>query len=330
MALTNAQYDRLERDYSRIRAAGMDERDQRIREAYDRIPDLKKTEEELADASYRQARASLLGNTDLKAEAAGEVMSLRKKRSRLLRAAGFAKDYLELRYRCPDCRDTGFIGGEPCHCRKRAMIELLYDQSAIRDILEQENFTAYTDEYFDTVPKKGESVSPAEVMQGICEAAWEFIEEFGDPPSNLLLTGQAGSGKTFLSHCVARELLDRYHSVLYLSAPALFQAMADETFGRSEPERETGDLILDCDFLIIDDLGTEMTNSFVVSRLFQCLNERILRGRSTMISTNLSVNDISRIYSDRVASRLVGHYRILVFPNQDIRLIKTLRQSGPV
>ena len=326
MPLTNAQYDSLEREYGRIRARQLDERDHRIQKAYARIPALKELEEEIADASYARAQAALLGDRESRDEHASEVSVLQHRRARLLKEAGLPADYLELHYDCPDCRDTGYINGEPCHCRKRAVINLLYDQSAIRDILEKENFTTYQSEYFRKIPQKGERLAPADVMAQIQEAAWDFIDEFGDPPANLLLTGQAGSGKTFLSNCIARELLDRFHPVLYLSAPALFEALAEEAFGRGAGGTDTG-LMTTCDLLIIDDLGTELTNQFVITRLFYLLNERILRGKSTIISTNLSMNDISRIYSDRVASRIVGHYRILQFPNQDIRLQKNLRKE---
>ena len=191
----------------------------------------------------------------------------------------------------------------------------------------KENFDHFSYDFFDkTVKDTGTGLTSYDTMKRNVEIAWDFINNFGSRPDNLLLIGQAGTGKTFLSNCIARELLNRYYSVIYLSSSQLFDTLAKQTFDRDEENAENaGRYILDCDLLIIDDLGTELNNAFVGSRLFACINERILRKKSTLISTNLSLNDVSRLYTERVTSRFMGSYQILLFPNRDIRVMKKLQ-----
>ena len=135
----------------------------------------------------------------------------------------------------------------------------------------------------------------------------------------MLFIGGAGTGKTFLSNCIAREVIKQGYSVIYYPAASLFDRMADSAFGRREDEREQ---IFGCDLLIIDDLGTEVTNSFATSQLFRCISERRLRRRSTIISTNLDLNQLRDTYTERVSSRLLEGFEILRFFNQDIRILK--------
>ena len=329
MALTNAQVDLLEREYGERRRNSMLQREERRRKAYESVPGLRELEEQLADREFARARGRVLGNAMDEALAEGQVSGLRSKRARLLAAADLPADYLELTYVCPLCRDTGFTApGEPCACRKRAALQMLYDQSAVRNVLERENFSAFSLDYYDDEQRDGQGQTSRDMMRRNLAAAREFIETFETEHRNLLLIGQAGSGKTFLSNCIAKELLDRFVSVLYLSSVQLFERMEKLTFGREEKEEET-DLIFTCDLLIIDDLGAELSNLFVGTSLFRCLNERLLRQRSTIISTNLGMNDMRELYSDRVTSRLMGSYRILPFPNQDVRIQKRRRGEGP-
>ena len=158
----------------------------------------------------------------------------------------------------------------------------------------------------------------------------KFVENFDTSFENLFLYGDTGLGKTFLSHCIARELLDTTHSVIYFSAFRLFELFADATFGRNSDQmsEELEQHIFDCDFLIIDDLGTEMTNTFVSSQLFLVLNERILRQKSTLISTNLALGTFADTYSERVFSRISSSYTMLKLIGDDIRIQKKLKNRG--
>lgn len=166
-------------------------------------------------------------------------------------------------------------------------------------------------------------------MEIALKACHEFVDTFSDDFRNILLYGDTGVGKTFLSHCIAKELIETSYSVIYFSAAQLFDLFAKNTFGKKEEQdMKSSEHIYDCDLLIIDDLGTELANSFTTSQLFVCLNERILRKRSTIISTNLALEDIKSIYSERIFSRLSSNYTMLRLTGDDIRIQKKLLNLG--
>lgn len=222
-----------------------------------------------------------------------------------------------------------YIGDHKCHCFKKAVIELLYEQSNIRDILAKENFSACSLDYYSRShidPLTGRS--SLEAMQTALKVCHEFVDTFSAEFRNILLYGDTGVGKTFLSHCIAKELIDTSFSVVYFTAASLFDLFAQNTFGsRDTHDTDAQEHIYDCDLLIIDDLGTELPNSFTVSQLFICLNERILRRKPTIISTNLALDDIQSIYSERTFSRISSNYTILRLTGDDIRIQKKLLQK---
>ena len=154
------------------------------------------------------------------------------------------------------------------------------------------------------------------------DTAQNFVRYFDTEFQNLFLYGDTGVGKTFLSHCIARELLNTAHCVLYFSAFDLFDLFAQSAFSKKADDRCSEDLIYDCDLLIIDDLGTELTNSFVSSQLFLCINERIMRRKSTIISTNMKLSDVSGTYSERTFSRIASSYQMVKLIGKDIRIQK--------
>ena len=205
-----------------------------------------------------------------------------RRREQLLRENGFPPDYLELTWDCPDCHDTGYIGREKCHCLRKRETALLYDQSNLEMLAENMAFSSLSESFYT-----GEDLEHFRHARRTCE---RFVEEFDDVFRNLYLYGTVGTGKTMLSVCAARALIEKGKSVLYFSAASLFDRLADCTFGsvsRDSLRAFTADLY-GCDLLIIDDLGTEFTNAFVASQLFSCISERGLNRHSTIISTNLS------------------------------------------
>ncbi len=152
----------------------------------------------------------------------------------------------------------------------------------------------------------------------------DFIDNFENKPKNIFFYGNTGVGKTFLSNCIAKELLDAGYSVIYFTAFQLFDILSKGVFEKDADAIAAHQNIFDCDLLIIDDLGTELSNSFTTSQLFLCVNERILRQKSTIISTNLNLEQIAEIYSERTLSRISSNYSFIKLFGDDIRIKKRL------
>jgi DNA replication protein DnaC len=256
-----------------------------------------------------------------------ELASKSERRSALLTDAGFPADYLDPIYTCPDCHDTGYCDGRKCHCFRQAIINTVYAQSNIRSILERENFDNFSYDYYPADEINSTTgLSALMTAQNAVRDCRLFIDDFDNKPKNLFFYGKTGVGKTFLSNCVARELLDSGYSVIYFTAFQLFDILSKGVFEKDSDAIDTHRNIFDCDLLVIDDLGTELSNAFTTSQLFLCVNERLLRGKSTIISTNLGLNQIVEVYSERTFSRICDAYTLIhLFSKIDIRIQKRKR-----
>lgn len=323
MALLPHQYDEVMRQYDQLRLANRDRQQHRLEEVYRTIPGYKDLDEQIASLSVAAGKARIRGEQDAISKLHDQLASLSSEKKRLLSAYGFEANYLDPIYRCPTCHDTGYVNGDKCQCLKQAIVNHIYEQSSIRDILEKENFSSFSYQYYSTKPEK-DRPSPRANMEAVVAACRTFIQEFDKmEKNNLLFLGNAGVGKTFLSHCVAYELINQGHTVLYLTAFQLFDLLKQHAFQKENSEPATSmEYLLGCDLLIIDDLGTELNNSFISSQLFLCMNERLLRKKATIISTNLSLGQLSQAYSERILSRIMEHYQILNIYGEDIRLKK--------
>ena len=325
MALSNSQYDAIMREYGRQQIENHHKLEERRKEIYARLPVVRQLEAEIAERSVACAKKLLEGDKSVLDRLKEDLRDLREQKALIIRAAGYPDDYLELHYRCPDCRDTGLIDGRKCHCFLQAQMKLLHAQSNLEDVLERENFKALSYEYYDDteiLPQLG--ITNAAYMRRVVAGCREFVRDFDKKHDNLLFTGSTGVGKTFLTNCIARELMDDFHSVIYLTASDLFDVFSRNKFDydNAEDMKDMYRFILDCDLLIIDDLGTELNNSFTSSQLFYCINERMNMSRSTIISTNLTLARLRDSYTDRVTSRIMSGYRIIPLYGGDIRLLK--------
>ena len=325
MALSNSQYDAIMREYGRQQIENHHKLEERRQEIYARLPVVRQLEAEIAERSVACAKKLLEGDKSVLDRLKEDLKDLREQKSLIIRAAGYPDDYLELHYRCPDCRDTGLIDGRKCHCFLQAQMKLLHAQSNLEDVLERENFNALSYEYYDDteiLPQLG--ITNAAYMRRVVAGCREFVRDFDKKHDNLLFTGSTGVGRTFLTNCIARELMDDFHSVIYLTASDLFDVFSRNKFDydNAEDMKDMYRFILDCDLLIIDDLGTELNNSFTSSQLFYCINERMNMSRSTIISTNLTLARLRDSYTDRVTSRIMSGYRIIPLYGGDIRLLK--------
>ena len=319
MALTSEQYNQMMREYDARRFQALRDMEIRRETVYGRFPKLRQIQQKIAENAAARARAGILGNTDAVSALDLESTDLRAEKERLIREYRIPEGYLEPHYSCPDCRDTGYIGSEKCHCFRRAISELLYDQSGLRAVLSRENFSALSMEYYDQDLVIG-SKNLYDYMQEKIALCKRIAENYETAPESILFYGPTGTGKTFLSNCIAKELLDRCLSVLYFSAIDLFSLFSRNRYGQDPDPVERS--VLECDLLIIDDLGTESVNSFTVSKLFYCINERLNRRKGTVISTNLDPAHLRELYSERIYSRIVSGYTLLRLDGQDIRIRK--------
>ena len=318
MGLSNAQYNEILGEYKERQLNSSREITKRYEEVSGKIPGFRAMEEEIISLSADKARARIRGDKAAIAAIEERLEDLRRDQKLALTGAGYSINYLDPVYTCSKCKDTGFIDGERCNCLKMRIIEKMFEQSNIREMLETDTF-----ENMQTDLQIGEANRE---FNKAADKARKFVDEFDNGFSNLCFTGTVGTGKTFLSNCIFGELLKQGHSCIYFSAPTLFAELADFKFRRNESSVGLTDLLYSCDLLVIDDLGTELTNSFTASELLTLLNERFKFRKSTIISTNLSLEDLCERYSDRVFSRLFANFDICTLSGQDIRLyIKQLQ-----
>ena len=323
MALSNSQYNAIMREYERLQAESRSELRARKEKIYAAVPKPRALELQAGNSAMERFRTALkTGNRAAVEGFSGELRDLEAERRRLLAEAGYPADALEPRFRCPDCRDTCMADGQRCHCFNARAAELLYSQSGLRRILEHENFDRFSLELYDdqrVITKVG--MTERAYMEKQLERCRRYAAGFREKRGNLLFRGNTGVGKSFLSHCIAKELIDQGFAVLYLGAAELFECMAAVSMDREEDlsRKEQYDLIFSADLLIIDDLGTEMMNSLTISQFFNLLNARDVPEKGTVISTNLSLTMLRDTYTERITSRILSGYSIIELYGDDLR-----------
>lgn len=329
MSLKNYQYNAIMRTYDERQSASRALLSARQKEIEQNLPAYAALQQQIIDNSMEYARTALFGaDSEGAQELRRQNEELSKKKEALLLASGYPADYLSPVYVCKDCKDTGFIGDERCHCFKQAVVDLLYTQSGLASVLDAENFDTFSFEYYNhTAVDQKTGLTPRQNMERIHSVCNSFVNSFDTEFNNLLFYGNSGLGKTFLSHCIAKELLGSAHTVLYLTAYELFDILGKAMYEEDEGFTASSEHILDCDLLIIDDLGTELANAFTLSRLSLCINERFLNRRSTIISTNFGVQELADHYGERNFSRIFSSYTPLRFFGEDIRLKKAVESA---
>lgn len=313
MSLTNSQYDSIMHEYDvrqRNRALLIEERKKEI---YEVIPEYREIDNLIASTSVKAGLASLAGTGDL-SSLKDTIEDLHVKKNLLLTERGYSVNYLDPPYVCPYCKDTGYIGTDLCHCFRQAILDCRYEQTNTRTLIEEENFDSISYEYH--TGKELTDFKHAEAK------ARNLVANIDKGCNNLMLFGSVGTGKSFLSNCIANELLKSGHSVIYLSSISLFENISNYRFkkqGKNYSDNFISD-IYSCDLLVIDDLGSELTNQFVCSELFAIINERHIRKKSTVITTNHNLEELANIYSSRVFSRIYSYYDVCEMSGNDIRV----------
>ena len=296
---------------------------QRQHEAYAKVPRIQKIDMQLRQSMTQAAQSAFLQGGDARAameQVMAENLKLQKERQELA-DANFPKGYLDETPICPHCGGNGYVGTQMCNCLLERCRQIQISEIAALAAEDQRFEHFRLDYYSDQLdPKFG--VSPRLIMEKTLDACRRYAGTFGPDSGNLLFIGGTGLGKTFLSGCVAAEVAGRGFSVAYETASRLFSKLEKHRFSPDEQTAEAVANIENCDLLIIDDLGTELPGNFVTAALYNLVNDRLLTGKSMVVSTNLNVDEIAARYSPQIASRLQGNFQRLTFVGQDIRVMK--------
>ena len=320
MAYSKETYKKAEQELAERRSRALAEREEHHRIAVAAVPEILETEEKMSSAGLATIKALGMGADDAK-EYIRKLSEINRaaqtQRSLLLKNAGFPENWLDVRYSCKKCEDKGFVNGIMCDCFKELLKSLEYEKLCSNLPVNNCRFDNFKLDYYPD----GIGTSPRQRMESVLNYCKTYATDFSKKSSSLLLYGHTGLGKTHLSLAIAGKVVEDGHGVIYSSAQNLFNKLEKEKFGRSDGNTEEN--ILGCDLLIIDDLGAEFTTQFTVSALYNIVNSRELEGKPTIISTNLTPEQLLSTYSERIASRILNNYTLLRFDGTDIRQIKT-------
>jgi len=317
------------REYESTRAEEAALLSARREKVYNCLPRVREIDRELSrtapDAIAYYLQSGERDKDKLLAYLKNKNQMLRAERKRLMEIGGFPDDYLELHYQCPICQDTGFVDGKRCRCLTQKLIRMAYESSNLQESLKTQNFDTFDLQRFPDMPFKGNRLTPRRNMELIVAWLKDYAAHFPEnDPLSIYFYGTPGTGKTFLSSCLAKAVLDRGFNVLYLTADDLCTKLEKERFVSRKPENASldTDLVRSVDLLMIDDLGTEFMTQLSSSLLLSVINSRIIDRKATVISSNLSIPDLTKRYSERFTSRIQGSYQIMELYGPDQRLIR--------
>ena len=327
--MNNSNLKKLLNEYEKKRIQEENDLQYRKKELYNSYPRFQEIDKELTSLAISSTKQLIKNNNPETLNTLNKLIeNLKNEKKELLFSIGKDYKYLMPKYECSICKDTGYVINNykttMCNCLKQKLFNLEYNKSNISN-LKKQNFNNFDSQIYsnnvDTV-KYGSDKSPRENIEIIKKICQKFIENFDNPDEkNLLFTGNTGLGKTFLSSCIANEMLKRKKTVLYQTSPIMLDTIIDYRFGKNNSNIYNN--ILETDLLIIDDLGTECINNLKFTELFNIINTRLLnqnnRAIKTIISTNLSLQNLFNSYDERIVSRFVGNYNICRFYGEDLR-----------
>ncbi len=320
MALDGKLLARARENLENLHANNVAEHYLRQEKIYSRIPEIERIDTRLRTQMTELVGLTLRGGAELNTAIKtleDESLALQAKKAELLVERGYEMDYLDDIFSCPACRDTGYVGGKMCSCLKA-----MYNAEVTREL---GTLLKNSDECFEKFDLSlyGDSRESMEIVYNTCR---EYANSFSDRSMNLMFQGGTGLGKTFLSACIARVVAGNGHSVCYDTASSALEAFETKKFSRDAQTAENAavkvERMLDCELMILDDLGTEMPTPMSVSALYTLINTRLVNGRKTVISTNLTDAELSKRYNPQICSRLEGEFTKLPFFGSDIRLTK--------
>lgn len=311
--------------YEKIREKEKDALNSRREEIKQKYPEIIEVENTIGRLSLKLTLTAMKKtdtiDKDLE-DIKNEIMDLRAKKYEMLVSKGYYPEYLNLHYRCVKCKDTGYLITEKCKCYKQKLVQIYYKNSEIEEATKFNNFNSFNIDYYSAHRTGDEKYSPRKNMENLLDKILhEYLPNFNRADDNLLFYGNSGTGKTFLTHCIAKELLDKGYLVVYKTSDELIRNLKEIRFDNNQ---QLEDLLVNCDLLIIDDLGAEQVTDFSVTELFTLLNKKILKKKKMLISTNLSLSDLTKTYAERITSRLFGNFTLFKVYGEDIRVKKNL------
>lgn len=325
--MKNNRITKITEEYRQKRERAQREAVEKVKHFREKFPAYEEVEDTIYRLHLRIAKATL-NEEENRAVLQEEVEQAKRQKKELMNRLGISEADLSPRYECMFCEDRGYIeeegGWKRCACFQNRLMKEWSKESGIMNRMERENFEHFQEELFEEMPDPKYKNSPLENIRKIREESVRFIEDFENPNrKNLIFYGTPGTGKTFLCTCIAKELMSRWKTVFYQSASDLFEVLSEFTFSKDENSREelrkVYQWIHNADLLIIDDLGSELTNSFTVNMLFNILNHRMMNEKKMILSTNLNPNELHERYGERIASRLVMGFDYYRFYGKDLR-----------
>jgi DNA replication protein DnaC len=323
MGYNRENYSKIKRSYEAKRGQALSVSRERMAEIHQKIPAIAAIDSELANTGIlimEEIRAGKEGLTERLENIRLDNEHLQAERRQILKSWGYPPDYTDVHYECPKCQDTGIDGLKMCSCMRFALTMAGFESSGLGRLFEFQNFDTFSLRFYNSDPKVYEHMSK------ILTICYQYAETFDKKTrENVLLMGKTGLGKTHLSTAMAGVIIERGFEVVYESAQNLFDDYSAERFGRTVSGR-TADTARygQCDLLIIDDLGTESSNSFTVGCLYNLINSRIMEGKPMLINTNLGTDELKSRYGDRIFSRLFGEFNVYQFLGTDIRMQKRI------
>ena len=320
----NNAYQEILESYRLLQEKNKHDRKMRKKELYEAIPRIGEIDLEMSKISAEISKSILLSPSkgeQLLMQLKKKIDQLKSEKMVLLTDHDIPPSYLELQYTCAKCSDTGFLPNQSrCSCFTQKLIDKAYEMSGVKRQLQEQNFNRFDLNVFSTKPLPKEQLNQRENMMQILSEAEAFVSNF--PSSqNLLFFGSSGLGKTYLCNCIAKSLIDKGYSVIYQTPFSIINIIEKKTFTDKSNAfiQMAYEQLFEADLLIIDDLGTETANTFTIIEFYNIINARILKGLSTIISTNIKLSEIGTFYNDRIDSRIKGHYQLLKFYGPDVR-----------
>lgn len=311
--------------YENIRTTEQKKLNKRREEISNKYPEIMELDKLIQKQSLNLSLSILKGLNEKQIEEIKDTITdLRFKKYEALVSKGYDPEYLSLHYQCSKCKDEGYIGVNKCSCYKSKLVKLYYQDSDLEEAVKINNFNNFDINLYSNHKIGEDKFSPRRNIENIIEfIKGDYIPNFSSHNSNLLFYGNSGTGKTYLSWCIAKDLLDRGFLVVYKTSDELIKCLRDIRFNNNY---ELEELLLNCDLLIIDDLGAEQITEFSATELFTLINKKLLKNKKMLISTNLSLPMITKIYSERIYSRLVGNFKLYKFYAEDIRIQLNLKR----